>query len=106
MQALRVSCELLCRRRIYGRCCTCIALRLLRSDVPLPRPQPEPQNIRAPLTRLVATLGPNSSSVEALSGLLRAGMEVRHSSMLFAIVHCASIPRQILSWYPSFQCAS
>lgn len=39
--------------------------------------QPEPVHPSAPLTRLVATLGPNSSSVEQLTALLQAGMQVR-----------------------------
>ena len=40
------------------------------------RMQPEPVHPSAPLTRLVATLGPNSSSVEQLTALLQAGMQV------------------------------
>jgi hypothetical protein len=41
--------------------------------------QPEPMHPSAPLTRLVATLGPNSSSVEQLTALLQAGMQVPES---------------------------
>lgn len=50
--------------------------------------QPEPVHPSAPLTRLVATLGPNSSSVEQLTGLLQAGMQVISNTDM----KCLSMP--------------
>lgn len=35
-----------------------------------------------PLTKIAATIGPQSQSVEVLEGLLRAGMSVSHSPRL------------------------
>jgi Pyruvate kinase, barrel domain len=52
--------------------------------------QPEPVHPSAPLTRLVATLGPNSSSVEQLTALLQAGMQVRSVSGHAFMIMCQS----------------
>jgi hypothetical protein len=54
------------------------------------RLQPEPVHPSAPLTRLVATLGPNSSSVEQLTALLQAGMQVRSVPGVAFVMICQS----------------
>lgn len=51
--------------------------------------QPDPAKLRIPLTRLVATLGPNSNSVQALSSLLQAGMQARPAATGTGDAACA-----------------